>query len=162
MAKLKKELEGLNHLLESYLDAKNTYVHISEEEHNLDIKRFYNTQITLRNKFVNDLTGIIRSLGGKPRVTSVIGSVQRNFSDIVSSIIQLDSKKALNKSLKKDGGCITIANELIKNSELPNEIIATLFSQRSRIIEACETAQDFLVSVKNRGHMKVVGLNTSL
>ncbi len=158
MAKLKKELATLNLLLVSCKEAKNTYLQVADEERNLELIRFFNTQTTLRNHFVNELTAIIRNLGGKPRTQTIKSSMQRNIDGVVSSIIQFDSKKLLSRCMKKDEACIKTYNELIKTSQLPNEVIGVLFSQRNKLFNAIEVCNDFIDAKKTESQMTVVSV----
>ncbi len=101
----------------------------------------------------------MRNLGGKPKAFSVKKSVQRNVNAMLNGLGR-NWKEPLLRCIKRDRACIRICDEMIRKSQLSDEIIAVLFALRNKLIDASEVGKTFSKELAKYSKGEVISLSS--
>lgn len=121
MATLKKKIKGLNQLLECYLESKKLYAFLADQEKDLQLIRFFNLQSTQRNRFVNDVKGMIRSMGEKPKSSIVKPVLWHNWNLVIDELVSNPQTSFALKAIKKDQQSLQLCKQIINDTSISEE-----------------------------------------
>ncbi len=121
MATSKKTIKGFDQLLASYLESKKLYSFLADQESDVQLIRFYNLQSTQRNRFANDIKGIIRSLGERPKKSIIKPKLWYNWNQMIDELVSTQQESFLQKVIKKDQQAIQLCQEFLNDDSLSEE-----------------------------------------
>ena len=127
----------LKKILNLLKNAKLEYLKASDESNSTNDKRYFNLQSTLRNRYFQDITKLLRSLNVE--VENLV--IHRlNFEQMVISTIKKTNHTHLHKSIKFDQNLIALYDEAFKL----NPSASVLRTHRDKISESVSESIYFL------------------
>jgi len=130
-------IASLKKILNLLKNAKLEYLKASDESNTTNDKRYFNLQSTLRNRYFQDITKLLRSLDVE--VENLV--IHRlNFEQMVISTIKKPNHTHLHKSIKLDQNLIAIYDEALTL----NPGASVLKTHRDKISESVSESIYFL------------------
>ena len=139
MATSKKTIKGFNQLLTYYLEGKKLYAFLADQESDVQLIRFYNLQSTQRNRFANDVKGVIRSLGERPKKAIMKPKLWHNWNQMIDELVSTQQGSFLERIMKKDQQSMQLCEQLLSEGYLSEEEVV-LFEMHLKLLNEANEA----------------------
>ena len=124
----------LNGLIETCRDGQNGFQEAAENVSRADLKQFFNEASLERARFVGELQGLVRSLGGDPENTgSTAAAIHRTWIDIKGSLTGRDDASILNECERGEDSAKDAYKDALENQGLTSEIRSIVERQYQQV-----------------------------
>lgn len=145
------KFKKLNWLLEESFEAERVYYNAGEDVQEIDLKRFFSHETVNRNRFSQEISEKLVQAGVEPKKMWVKkGNLDRDWKEEKKALTEKQPIKLLNKCTGRDEKNLQRYNEIIEDSNLPEEILSVLKKQRKLIVQSLQEAEKLRTSIK--GH----------
>lgn len=129
-------ISTLNGLIETCRDGQNGFQTASDGVKNSELKTLFANYAQQRAKFVGELQGEVRRLGGDPENTgSVAASLHRGWIDIKSTVTGSDDTATLSECERGEDSAVSNYKDALEE-DLPANIRAIVERQYAEVQEA--------------------------
>ena len=136
MADKDNVISTLNGLIETCRDGQNGFQTASDGVKNSELKTLFANYAQQRAKFVGELQGEVRRLGGDPENTgSVAASLHRGWIDIKSTVTGSDDTATLSECERGEDSAVSNYKDALEE-DLPANIRAIVERQFTEVQEA--------------------------
>ena len=144
-------ISTLNNLIETCKDGQNGFQTAAADVENSNLKSVFYEFGQQRAKFVGELQGLVRELGGDPENTgSVSATLHRGWINIKSVLTGKDEAAILNEAERGED----IAKDAYKKAvamPLPQNVLSVLQRQYAEVQSAHDTVRDLRDSANSGG-----------
>lgn len=145
------KFKKLNWLLTQSFEAEKVYYNASEDVQQVELKRFFNHESVNRNRFSYELSEQLVQAGIEPHKDWVQkGNLHRDWRQEKKALTQQRPLKLLKKCKERDEKNLELYDEILKEKQLPKEILKVLKRHRRTILESLQKAEKFLVGEQSQ------------
>lgn len=143
----KKEIaSNLNQLLEKTYDAEKGYKEAASNAKNAKMKSFLEEQSQQRNSFGREIKQEIKAFDQEPdKGGSVKGTLHRTWMDVKTAFSGDENETVMEEVQRGEKAAIEDYDEILGESSLPASTKSMLQSQRQKIEQAQQSAQNWEV-----------------
>ena len=143
MKNFEKISNKLNELLIKNYDAEKGYIKASQNVGNDRLKTFFTECSDDRGKFASQIRTQILMFGETPKESgSFTGTMHRNWMDFKTLFTSNDEKVILEEIVKGEKASLEDYNEIISETDLPENIKTVLVSHRNSIKNVINNVQE--------------------
>jgi uncharacterized protein (TIGR02284 family) len=124
----------INGLIETCRDGQNGFQEAAENVSRADLKQFFNEASLERARYVGELQGLVRSLGGDPENTgSTAAAIHRTWIDIKGSLTGRDDASILSECERGEDSAVSTYKDALDETGLSSEIRSIVERQYQQI-----------------------------
>ena len=130
-------IDNLNHLVSICNDGRYGYETAAEDAGSAELKSMFMQYSAQRAQFATELNQCVRNLGGEADSSGgPLGALHRAWIDVKTALSSKDDKAVLGACLTGEKAAINAYDDVLDDSNCPNDIRDILIRQRSGIQEA--------------------------
>lgn len=134
MENRKKTVEELNDILEKTHDSVQGFQKASEKTEDSMLKNYFNQQATTRQRFADELSAEVRSLGGEPKTSGTVkGSLHRSWMNFKAAFSSDNNEELLEEAIRGEKSCIEEYNDLLEETYVPASTRQLLEKQKRSV-----------------------------
>lgn len=138
------KFKKLNWLLTQSFEAEKVYYNASEDVQQVTLKRFFNHESVNRNRFSYEISEQLVQAGIEPHKDWVQkGNLHRDWRQEKKALTQQKPLKLLKKCKERDEKNLKLYDEILKEKQLPRDILKVLKRHRRMILESLQKAEKF-------------------
>lgn len=142
MKNYEKISNKLNELLIKNYDAEKGYINALQNVENDRLKSFFTEQSEDRGRFASQIRTQILMFGGTPKDSgSFTGTMHRNWMDFKTLFTSNDEKVVLDEIVRGEKASLEDYNEIISETDIPENIKTVLVSHRNSIKNVIDNVQ---------------------
>lgn len=138
------KFKKLNWLLTESFEAERVYYNAGEDVQVVELKRFFNRQTVIRNRFSHEISEQLVQAGVEPITKwAQKGNMDRTWREDKKVLTKSRPLKFLKKCKERDEQNLNLYDEILEEKRLPKDILKMLKKQKAGILQALAEAERF-------------------